>query len=62
MKMQVPISNTSWRSAAHSPSKEFKEMPYYSAFSHFHSWEGQSNGSTPIERKTLHGISAPLLS
>jgi hypothetical protein len=32
MKMQVPISNTSWRSTTHSPSKELKEMPYYSLF------------------------------
>jgi hypothetical protein len=62
MNMQMPISNTSLRSIAHSPSMELKEMPYYSASFHSHSWEGRSNGSTPTERKTLHGISAPLLS
>jgi hypothetical protein len=28
---------------------------------HSHSWEGQRDGSTPRERKTLHGISATLL-
>jgi hypothetical protein len=42
--------------------KGVKEMPYYSTFFHFHFWEGRSNVSTPTERKTLHGISAPLLS
>ena len=27
---------------------------------HFHSWEGQSNGSTPTKIEILHGITAPL--
>ena len=26
---------------------------------HFHSWEGQSNGSTPTKIEILHGIIAP---
>jgi hypothetical protein len=38
MKMQVLISNTSWRSAALSPSKELLETSYYFTSSHTHLW------------------------
>jgi hypothetical protein len=60
MKMRVPISNTFWRSAALSPSRELPETPYYFASSHSHSWGWQNNGSTPIKIEILHGITAPL--
>jgi hypothetical protein len=36
--MRVLISNTSWRSATLSPSKELPETPFYFASSHFHFW------------------------
>jgi hypothetical protein len=35
-------------------------MLFYSAFSYFHHWERQSNGSTPTRTRTLHGIFALL--
>ena len=60
MKMRVLISNTSWRSATLSPSKEFAKMPYYFASSHSHSWGRRSNGSMPTKIETLHGITTPL--
>ena len=37
-------------------------MLFYFAFSHFHYWGKLSSGSMQIERNTLHGISAQLLS
>jgi hypothetical protein len=49
MKMRVLISNTSWRFAALSPSKELLEMPYYFASSHSHFWGRRSNSSTPTK-------------
>jgi hypothetical protein len=62
MKMLVHISNTFWRSIALSLSRKYPRMPFYSAFSHSHSWGRQSSGSMPTKRETPHVIAAPLAS
>ena len=59
MKMRVLISNTFWRSAVTSPSKELPKMLYYFTPSHSRYWERQNNGSMPTI-EILHGITAPL--
>jgi hypothetical protein len=55
----VLISNTSWRSAALSPSRMSPEMPYYFASFHSRSWEERSSGSMQIRKRILHGHSVP---